>query len=39
VAPDGRSFVFLRSLVDAPVTFVHDWKYELRARMNAAGTR
>ena len=37
VAPDGKSFVFLRGVAsEARVIVVHDWKYELRSRMSAA---
>ncbi len=38
IAPDGKTFVFLRSPASAAqLILVHDWKYELRARMDAAG--
>jgi serine/threonine-protein kinase len=34
VAPDGKHFVILRSTgPDAQLIIVHDWKYELRARI------
>ena len=39
VAPDGKTFVFLRASEQAEsrVVFVHDWKYELRQRMKGGG--
>ena len=39
VSPDGKQFVFVKraGAADAQVIFVHDWKYELRARMKAGG--
>jgi hypothetical protein len=38
VAPDGKHFVILRSTgPDEQLIIVHDWKYELRARI-ARGT-
>jgi serine/threonine-protein kinase len=37
IAPDGKSFVFPRTpATTSQLILVHDWKYELRARMNAA---